>query len=142
MNKSLLIPFLFLLGCQINHTENMENNIYKILTVEQWERAQKTGVIVTNLDQKDGFIHLSTSAQLAGTLSFFFTDFDTLILLQLKHQQPNKALVFEAPYPKGRRSGEFPHLYSDLTLDQIEKQWTIQRGAFVLPEEVLLQAER
>ena len=52
----------------------MVNDVYKILTIEQWENASKTGFIVTELDKKDGFVHLSSSSQLALTLSLFFTE--------------------------------------------------------------------
>jgi uncharacterized protein (DUF952 family) len=32
-------------------------NVYKILTVREWDMAQKSGFINTDLDTKDGFIH-------------------------------------------------------------------------------------
>jgi hypothetical protein len=34
---------------------NLDNQIYKVLTLEEWERAQASGVIITDLDKKDGF---------------------------------------------------------------------------------------
>ena len=49
----------------------MNKEFYKILTPEEWERASETGIIETDLDIKDGFIHLSTSRQLAATLAFY-----------------------------------------------------------------------
>jgi len=36
------------------------NDVYKILTLEEWENASKTGFVITELDKKDGFIHLSS----------------------------------------------------------------------------------
>ena len=51
---------------------NMTNNVYKILREHEWDAALQTGEIITDLDNKDGFIHLSTATQLAVTLSFFF----------------------------------------------------------------------
>ena len=48
-----------------------ENNVYKILTQEQWLISEKNGYITTDLDIRDGFIHLSTAKQLAGTLYYF-----------------------------------------------------------------------
>ena len=64
-----------------------KNNIYKILRELEWEEAQESGQIITDLDKQDGFIHLSTASQLAATLAFFFKDSDYLQLLQLDFQK-------------------------------------------------------
>jgi len=120
-----------------------ENNVYKILRTNEWEEASLTGSIFSEVDTKDGFIHLSTAVQLAATLSFYFKDSEIVFLLQLDLEKIEKdKLIFERPIPKdGLRKGSFPHLYSELTTDQICKMWTIERGAFSLPQEVILQAE-
>ena len=120
-----------------------ENNVYKILRTSEWEDASRTGLIVTELDQGDGFIHLSTAAQLAATLSFFFEESDKVTLLQLDMEKiDNDKLVFEEPYPNnGIRKSAFPHLYSELTTKQITNVWFLERGAFILPNDVLLQVE-
>ena len=52
---------------------SLDNQIYKALTLEEWERAQASGIITTDLDKKDGFIHLSTATQLNATLSLYFS---------------------------------------------------------------------
>ena len=119
----------------------MENLVYKILTEEQWKTASETGLIEVELDKKDGFIHLSTASQLTGTLSFYFADDEDLILLQLDHSQVKDALIYESPLPAGDRTVEFPHLYSELSVDQVAQVWKISRGAFSLPKEIILQAE-
>ena len=54
----------------------MKNNVYKILTTEEWEQASKDGQIKTDLDKEDGFIHLSFASQLHSTLSRFFDESD------------------------------------------------------------------
>ena len=121
----------------------MSNKAYKVLKPDEWAEASSTGKIITDLDKRDGFIHLSTASQLAATLSFYFQDFEEVILLQLDLDKINKdKLLYEEPYPnEGKRKSPFPHLYSELITDQIANIWTIKRGAFDLPEEVLLQAE-
>ncbi len=120
-----------------------ENNVYKILRTNEWEEASLTGSILSEVDTKDGFIHLSTAVQLAATLSFFFKDSETVFLLQLDMEKIDiNRLIYEEPYPNdGLRKGSFPHLYCELTTDQISMMWTIERGAFSLPQEVILQAE-
>jgi len=121
----------------------VEKNIYKILRTNEWEEASLTGSILSEVDTKDGFIHLSTAVQLAATLSFFFKDSETVFLLQLDMEKIDiNRLIYEEPYPNdGLRKGSFPHLYSELTTDQISKVWNLERGAFSLPQEVILQAE-
>jgi uncharacterized protein (DUF952 family) len=121
----------------------MTDKVYKILKANEWETASNTGKIVTDLDNVDGFIHLSTAVQLAATLSFFFQDSDEVFLLQLDLEKLDKdKLLYEEPYPnEGKRKSAFPHLYTELRTDQIANVWTLERDAFNLPEEVLLQAE-
>ena len=121
----------------------MIKNVYKILREHEWEAALQTGQIITELDNEDGFIHLSMASQLAVTLSFFFQDSDSVLLLQLDLEKidPSK-LLFEEPFPnEGKRKSAFPHLYSALSTKQISNIWTLERGGFNVPEAVLLQAE-
>jgi uncharacterized protein (DUF952 family) len=120
----------------------MAEGLYKILTKNEWSIALKSGLIEVEIDQKDGFIHLSTARQLPGTLSLYFADYDSLFLLKLNLSQRAEGLVYEAPSASSGRGGLFPHLYSELGIDQIAQVWEIKRGAFMLPEEVILEAEK
>ena len=143
MSLIFLAPFL-IAGAEPNlgGEFRLANDVYKILTLEEWENASKTGFVITELDKKDGFIHLSTSSQLAVTLSFFFAQHKQVMLLQLTQDKIKDALVFETPVPEDERSGLFPHLYSELAINQVSQVWYLERGAFILPDDVLLQAER
>ena len=120
---------------------NMQNNIYKVLTLNEWEQAQKSGFITTELDVNDGFIHLSTSTQLNATLSLYFAKEESVILLQLDHTNTHDKLKFEAPIPPGDRISSFPHYYGDLNVNLVTKIWHLNRGAFEIPIEVMIQAE-
>ena len=121
---------------------NMQSDIYKVLSLNEWEHAQISGFITTELDKKDGFIHLSTSAQLNATLSLYFAKEESVMLLQVDHSQVNEKLKFEAPIPSGDRVGLFPHYYGNLNINAISKTWHLNRGAFEMPIEVMLQAEQ
>jgi uncharacterized protein (DUF952 family) len=118
----------------------MSKEFYKILTPEEWERASETGIIETDLDIKDGFIHLSTSRQLAATLAFYFADQDRVILLQPNYEAVKDKLKYENTKSQDRRQSKFPHLYDKLKVSQISKMWSLDR-AFKLPDEILLQLE-
>ena len=116
--------------------------IYKVLTLDEWARAQNSGIIITDLDKKDGFIHLSTAAQLNATLSLYFSEEETVALLQIDHAQTHQQLKFEATSTLGNRNSSFPHYYGNLNTNFVSKIWHLNRGAFEIPIEVMLQAEQ
>jgi len=120
----------------------MNKIFYKILTPEEWEKASLSGIIETDLDIKDGFIHLSTAQQLAATLAFYFANQDKAILLQPDYEAVKDKLKYETTKLGDRRQSEFPHLYDKLEVSQITQIWHLERGAFILPEDILLQVER
>ena len=119
----------------------MNKVFYKILTPEEWERASQSGIIETDLDTKDGFIHLSTAQQMAATLAFYFSDQDKVILLQPDYEVVKDKLKYETTKPEDRRQSAFPHLYGKLKVSQITQIWHLERGAFILPEDILLRVE-
>ena len=121
---------------------NLDNQIYKVLTLDEWEQAQASGVIMTELDKEDGFIHFSTATQLNVTLSLYFSKEDSVVLLQINHEMTHEKLKFEAPIPPGNRTSSFPHYYGDLNTNLVSKMWHLNRGAFEIPIEVMLQAEQ
>ncbi len=116
--------------------------IYKVLAPEEWALAQTSGIIITDLDKKDGFIHLSTAVQLNATLSLYFSKEKSVVLLQIDHAQTLHQLKFEAPSQPGNRNSAFPHYYGDLNTNFVSKIWHLNRGAFEIPIEVMLQAEQ
>ena len=142
-SKMLLLALsgTLLMACSLDREENMNKQVYKILTISEWTEAKALGEIETALDRNDGFIHLSTAQQLAGTLAFYFKDFDSLILLQINIQDFKDEIIFEKAVPAGDRSGKFPHLYGILKVEKIINKWEIKRDAFSLPDEIILEAE-
>ena len=119
----------------------MKENLYKILTLEEWDKSKSSGLITTELDQIDGFIHLSNASQLSATLALYFSEHEEVILLlpELKHIRDK--LIYEAVDAKSKRSGKFGHLYAELKVADISKSWVLKRNAFEIPEDILLEAE-
>ena len=66
--------------------------IYKVLTLDEWQLAKELGKIVTDIDQVDGFIHLSTSRQLGATLSMYFRSSEQVMLLKINHNKVEKKI--------------------------------------------------
>ena len=116
-----------------------ETSVYKVLTLQEWEGASKTGLVITDLDQKDGFIHLSSASQLNVTLALYFSQEEQVVLLQIKESEIAKDLTYEI---SGKRGGQFAHLYGELSTKKISQFWHLDRSAFNLPNDVMLQAEK
>ena len=116
-----------------------ETSVYKVLTLQEWEGASKTGLIITDLDQKDGFIHLSSASQLNATLALYFSQEEQVVLLQIKESEIAKDLAHEI---SEKRGGEFAHLYGELSTKKISQSWHLDRSAFSIPLDVMLQAEK
>jgi uncharacterized protein (DUF952 family) len=114
--------------------------VFKIVDTKEWKAAQDAGVYNGSaLDKTDGFIHLSTTAQLANTLTRHFADADNLTLVAIDADLLNNALKWE---PSG--SGEtFPHLYGDLEMSAVKWSSPIPKrpgGVFVLPVQAYIEA--
>ena len=78
--------------------------IYKLLTRGEWEAARAVGVYRGSVhDARDGFIHFSTAAQLAGTARKYFAGVPDLVLLAVDVGALNKR---PAPHPVPLPMGE------------------------------------
>ena len=119
----------------------MQNEVFKVLTLEEWGQAQDSGIISTEIDQKDGFVHLSFLSQLHLTLSLYFDEEEKVMLLQLDQSRIKNKLKFEIPIPSGKRLGVFPHYYGQLELSDVSSAWQLKKDAFEVPIEILLKAE-
>lgn len=90
--------------------------IYKIAPAELWHEAELNGVFTGSPDDEaDGFIHLSTSAQVRGTAARHFAGQDDLLLVGVDPKQLGAQLRYE-PASGGAL---FPHLYAPLKLDAV-----------------------
>lgn len=106
--------------------------IYKIMTAGEWEAVRAEGVYRGSAqDQRDGFIHLSTAAQMAETARKHFSGVPDLVVLAIdievleKLHTPSGEGATVSPEEERRdeevsplrwepsRGGDlFPHLYA------------------------------
>jgi len=100
--------------------------IYKICERALWRAAEADGQFLgTDADERDGFIHFSTAAQLPETLARHYAGKTDLVLIAVDAEVLGLTLVWERS-----RGGEFfPHLYAPLPLPAV--RWTR-----ALPDEV------
>ena len=76
-----------------NSKFDLQEKVYKILTQDEWEISKENGFIETSLDQKDGFVHLSTANQITGTLFYYFKYDETLMLIEYNSSELGEKLI-------------------------------------------------
>tara|TARA_B100001758_G_scaffold247558_1_gene265919 strand:+ start:74 stop:454 length:381 start_codon:yes stop_codon:yes gene_type:complete len=119
------------------------SKIYKILTDTEWKDANRLGYVKTDLDDKDGFIHCSTAKQLALTLHLYFKEENSVVLCEIDECDLNRSeFFFEKTLSNNRSEQEFPHIYGKLSIEQISKTWKLEKEAFQIPEDILLELEK
>lgn len=84
--------------------------LYRIVTASAWEEAADPWP-GGPLDLQDGFLHLSTAAQVPGTLARFFADVPDVRVLAV---DPRKLDPETLRWEVGPDGGPFPHLYGPL----------------------------
>ena len=122
-----------------NNHSSKEKKVYKVLTIKEWGEASEMGQIVTELDQQDGFVHLSSATQLNMTLSLYFSDEEKVVLVEINESDIAEGLSYEHAEKRG---GDFAHYYGELSADKISQSWYLDRSALSIPEEVMLTAEQ
>ena len=115
--------------------------VYKVLTAQDWQAAQASGRIHTAVDRADGFVHLSTAAQLPLTLARYFSHAEQVMLIAVDPKVLVGKLRFETAVGSDRE-GDFPHYYGVLSVENVNQVWTLERSAFALPEHLLYEIER
>ncbi len=85
--------------------------VHKVLRRQEWEAAVDAGTYLgSDDDRRDGFIHLSTDEQLAGTVARHFAGQDDLVVVDLDPDTLGDDLRWEPA-----RGGQlFPHLHGPL----------------------------
>jgi uncharacterized protein (DUF952 family) len=99
--------------------------VYKICPSADWERACLYGFYEGSVvDHRDGFIHLSTAAQLRETARRHFSGEEDLVLIAFDAAAIGVALVWE----KSRHGDLFPHVYGKLETAKAVMMETLPLG--------------
>jgi uncharacterized protein (DUF952 family) len=100
--------------------------IFKICGEAEWRTAERQGVYRGSaVDERDGFIHFSTAAQLAETAAKHFAARDDLLLIAVAAEALGSDLRFEP----SRGGALFPHLYGALPLAAVRFVEAMPLGA-------------
>ena len=89
---------------------------YKVLTAEQMAALEQEGVFTgAPVDIADGYIHLSTAAQLTETVDEHFANQTDLHIAAVDLEAMGEAVKWE----ESRGGQLFPHLYAPLPLTAV-----------------------
>eukprot|EP00294_Goniomonas_avonlea_P002337 CAMPEP_0114546990 /NCGR_PEP_ID=MMETSP0114-20121206/4226_1 /TAXON_ID=31324 /ORGANISM="Goniomonas sp, Strain m" /LENGTH=119 /DNA_ID=CAMNT_0001731517 /DNA_START=6 /DNA_END=365 /DNA_ORIENTATION=+ len=86
------------------------STIYRLLKADEWTTAQALGHYVgSDLDVRDGYIHLSTATQCRGTASLYFKGVTDLWVLAVDTASLGEGLKWDAVEAHG--GDKYPHFY-------------------------------
>lgn len=109
--------------------------VYKIFRRAEWDALCAAGESAgAPVDLADGFVHLSTAAQVAETAARHFAGESDLVLVAVDSTRLDAALRWEPS-----RGGQlFPHLYRPLRRDDVAWDKSLPLGAtgHIFPEGV------
>lgn len=89
---------------------------YKILTAAEWAEFERDQIFTgSKVDKADGFIHLSTAAQLEETMAKHYAGQSNLIIAKVNLAPLSDCVRWE----KSRGAQLFPHIYGDLPMTAI-----------------------
>lgn len=109
--------------------------VYKVLRQDELSAFLTEGETAGSAaDRADGYVHLSTAAQIEGTLARHFRDADLLSLLACETETLGGDLRWET----ARTDQLFPHLYRHLRRDDVVwiRPIGLTAGHHVLPDGV------
>jgi len=108
-------------------------HVYKLLTEADWALAEASGTTATALDLADGYVHLSTNAQVRETARRYYSGQVRVRLLRFDF-----ATLGDVRWEESRGGDLFPHLYGALEIAKATGSWWLAPGpdrAPVFPEE-------
>ena len=110
--------------------------IYKIVPKEPWSVAVEAGTFDgAPVDRTDGYIHLSSAAQVRETARLHFAGQDDLLLVAVEVERLGPALRWEP----SRAGALFPHLYAPLRTVDVARVTAMPlgpEGAHVFPDDL------
>lgn len=90
--------------------------IFKIFRTDEWQTLRTQGQTTgAPIDVADGYIHFSTASQAGETAAKHFAGQDGLFLIAAETDELGEALEWEV----SRGEDLFPHLYREMTMDDV-----------------------
>ena len=100
--------------------------VYKVCFKDEWDHANFNKFYSgSEIDNKDGFIHLSTKAQLRETVKKYFQGKKNLLIISFSTEKIQDNLKWEV----SRNGDLFPHYYGNLETKFAEKIYNLHLNA-------------
>ena len=100
--------------------------VYKVCSKDEWDHANLNKFYAgSEIDNKDGFIHLSTKEQLSETLEKHFRGKKNLLIISFSTEKIQDNLIWEV----SRNGCLFPHYYRNLEAKFAEKTYNLNLNA-------------
>lgn len=94
--------------------------VFKIATAAEWQATQRDGVFPgSDADLRDGYVHLSTAAQVEGTFAKHFAGQHDLVLLDVDLAVLARIAPGALRWEPSRGGALFPHVHGALPLQAI-----------------------
>ena len=94
-----------------SHQAVLHQSVYRVISGEDWEVAQRTGVVPRcGADDRDGFVHLSTADTMLETANLYFKPEEAPLIIEVLTSELGVALRWETVASRGDQA--FPHLYA------------------------------
>jgi uncharacterized protein (DUF952 family) len=109
------------------------STLYKIMPSQQWENAKASGIYEgSEVDVRDGFIHLSAAHQVRATAERHFGGQPDLLLVCVNAEALGDSLKWEV----SRGGALFPHIYGTLPLSAVTEVTVLPllNGAHQFPQ--------
>ena len=102
------------------------NLVYKVCSKNEWDKAILNKFYAgSEIDNKDGFIHLSTKKQLNETVAKHFRGKKNLLVISFSTKKIQDNLKWEV----SRNGDLFPHYYRNLETKFSEKTYNLHLNA-------------
>jgi uncharacterized protein (DUF952 family) len=98
--------------------------IYHIISEEDWKNVSKKESYSPDSLSSEGFIHFSMSDQVNEVVKRYYKEVDDLMLLKVEISKLQSNLKFESVV----NYGIYPHLYSELKLENVVGVYRIQKN--------------
>ena len=86
-------------------------SVYRVIREEDWEKTQAGQYVpLGDVDERDGFVHLSTMDTVLETADLYFKATQAPLVLEVDVEVLGEALKWEAVASRGGML--FPHLYA------------------------------
>lgn len=112
----------------------MTTPVFKLLTRADWDAAEAAGYTSAAVDMADGYVHLSTAAQVKETARRHFSGQDAVKLLRFDAET-----LGDVRWEPSRGGDLFPHLYGALEIARAGASWWLEPaadGTLIFPEDI------